>query len=238
MRVGEGVGERDPGDRMGAVIPCVEEEYAAFFTWPARRRDGWRWVPFYLRGPALPGPVANLLTPLGVWRFARSPRRLIDLPEEEWRGARVVDSCPGLGSYGMGGPGFLGLKCDLNRRAFWIVFTLWAATGWLNLGGRLLEEGLSQEERKAYSKRGISSIEVIHGSVIESISFTPDLARFRFTKGGEGQAIELRRDGTRVPPWRGGGGRKVFLDEESLEDAVVVTRRGRLWSGSDTESPD
>ena len=42
--------------------------------------------------------------------------------------------------------------------------------------------------------------------------------------------IDLRIDGSAVPPWRGNGKNKQFSVGESLEDAVTVSERGRLWT--------
>jgi hypothetical protein len=214
---------------MDAITKCTEEELAPFFTWPFRHRDGWRWLPFYLRGPAMPGIVGPLLTPLGIWLFSRRPRRLVDIPEPNWKDCRILRTCSFLGSYGMGGPGFLGLRCVKQRR-FWIVFTLWSADSWLTLDGKLLESGLLGDEKKTYAQRGIVSLDTIHGANITSIEFEPERAAIQVTKGDALHTLELRRDGTTVPPWRGTGGKKKFGDEEKLEDALVISRRARLWT--------
>ena len=215
---------------MDAVIKCTEEELAPFFTWPFRHRAGWRWLPFYLRGPAMPGIVGPLLTPLGIWLFSRRPHRLADVPQSDWLDCRVYRTCSFLGSYGMGGPGFLGLRCAKQHRRFWIVFTLWSADSWLTLDGKLLESGLLGGEKKTFAQRGIVSVDTIHGGHIRAIEFQPEHLSIQITTGDLTHALELRRDGATVPPWRGTGGKKKFGNEEKLEDALVVSRRARLWT--------
>jgi hypothetical protein len=215
---------------MDAVVKCREEEFAPFFAWPTRRRNGWRWLPFYLRGPAWPGPFGFLFTLLGIWRFARRPRRLVDVPGGEWLHSRIVNTCPCLGSYGMGGPGFLGLECRQHGKTFWIVFTLWTADSWLTLDGKLLESGLIGDEKKTHVERGIVSIEAIHGGSVDAVTFSPASLVIEIGKEDGVHTLELRRDGSTVPPWRRTGGRKAFRDEESLEDALVVSRRANLWT--------
>ena len=65
----------------------------------------------YARGPGdVPYFASPVLTLVGAWRFSRRPARLVDAGDGAFDGARViaVESC--LGSYGMGGPGFVGIR--------------------------------------------------------------------------------------------------------------------------------
>ncbi len=217
---------------MDTIIKCVEEEYAPFWALPWRRRNGWRWLPFYLRGPASGGPFAPLLTLVGIWRFARKPRRVADVPQEVYRGATLVGSSAYLGSYGMGGPGFFGFKCRQGLRSFWIVFVLWGAAEWLTLDGKLLESGLLENERKQYENRGVISFETAHGGSLESIDFAADGATAVIRKADTTHILELRRDGATVPPWRVTGEKKVLPEHETLANAIIISRRARLWLGN------
>jgi hypothetical protein len=214
---------------MNAIIRCVEEEYAPFWALLLRRRDGWRWLPFYLRGPAGGGPFTPLLTLLGIWRFARKPRLAADVPKAVYLGSMIVDSSACLGSYGMGGPGFFGFKCRKGLRSFWIVVVLWGAAEWLTLDGKLLESGLLENERKLYENRGIIPFETAHGGSLESIDFAADCVTMTLRKADATHILELRRDGTTVPPWRVTGEKKVLPGNELLEDAIVISCRARLW---------
>lgn len=198
---------------MDAVIKCTEQEYAPFFAFPLRRREGWRWMPFYLLGPVWPGPLGFLLTLIGIWRFARTPKRIADLPEDAYCGGIIVDTCSGLGSYGQGGPGFFGLKCKRGSGSFWIVFPLWGAVEWLTLDGKLID-----------------SAKALHGGSIQSIGFADDRATITIRGTDSSHVIELRRDGSTVPPWRGSGKKRSFGAGESLEDAIVMSRRANLWT--------
>lgn len=215
---------------MNAVIECIEEEYAPFFAWRRRRRDGWKWLWFHLRGPALPGPFGFLLTLVGVWRFARPPRRICDIPKEAYLQCKIVTTSGSLGSYGMGGPGFFGLQCRKNRKNFWIIFTLRGAEGWLTLDARLIASSLSEAEKKTYAKQGNISMETVHGGTVESVDYLPSSIQIKIKKEDAMHVLELRRDGKTVPPWRGSGDKKKFRDTELLEDALVVSRRANLWT--------
>ena len=217
---------------MDAVIKCTEQEYAPFFALPLRRRDGWRWMPFYSLGPVWPGPLGILFTFIGIWRFARKPRRIADLPDDTYCGCIVDETCSGLGSYGQGGPGFFGLKCRKGSESFWLVFTLWGAVEWLTLDGNLIERGPGGHDGKSRADRAMISAAALHGGSIQSVEFTDDRATIRIRGADSNHVLELRRDGSTVPPWRGSGKKKTFGAGEFLEDAIVISRRANLWTSA------
>jgi len=214
---------------MNAIIQCDEEEYAPFFAALWKLPRGWRWIVLPLRGP---GEILALpMTLIGIWRFARKPQRLSDLSDSAFAGAKVTRICPYLGSYGMGGPGFWGLRCRLNARSFWIVYRLWSADGWVTIDNHLVESSLIGDEKKHIPlERRIDSACLI-GARIVSYEIARDSSTLMLEdrEGGVRQIV-LRMDGSVVPPWRGNGKKKQFSDGESLEDAVIVTKGGRLWT--------
>ena len=132
------------------ITSCTEEEYALFQSALWRWRSGWRPLFMYFRGPGgVPFFIVPILTLVGLWRFARSPVRLADADLTGFRGATVLSTSHLLGSYGMGGPGFLGLRLQLPRGgATWVVFTIWAAAEWLTINDDLLADGYFPEEQR------------------------------------------------------------------------------------------
>ncbi len=214
---------------MNAVIECEEREYAPFFAWRRRRKDGWK-LRFHLKGPSWLGPLGYLSPFIGIWCFARPPRRLCDIPREEYLQCKIVTTCGSLGSCGMGGPGFFGLQCRKKRNTFWIIFTLRGAEGWLTLDARLIASSLSEAEKKTYAKQGNIAMETVHGGTLASVKYLPSSIEIKIQKDNAEHVLELRRDGKTVPPWRGSGEKKKFRDTELLEDALVVSRRADLWT--------
>ncbi|MFA7013456.1 MAG: hypothetical protein WC202_10945 [Desulfobacterales bacterium] len=214
---------------MNAVIECEEREYAPFFAWCRRRRDGWKWR-FHLGGPSWLGSLGFLSPFIGIWCFARPPRRLCDIPREEYLQCTIVTTCASLGSYGTGGPGFFGLQCRKKRKTFWIIFTLRGADGWLTLNGRLIASSLSEADKKTYAKQGNIATEAVHGGTLASVKYLPSSIEIKIQQEDAEHVIELRRDGKTVPAWRESGEKKQFRDTELLEDALVVSRRANLWT--------
>lgn len=215
-----------------AIIRCEEEEFALFFAWPGRRRAGWRVIWFYGRGPSGIGVVVGtLLTAAGIWRFARPPATLAAHScEFLGRRVRAIDLC--LGSYGMGGPAFFGLRFDDG----WIVYRLWNAASWLTLNGKLISESLAlfPEERQAIGEQNLVSARELIGTQLRAVECGGAQYDLVFANGmgelGVGELrMSLRRDGATVPCFRGTGCRKVFAKSESLEEAIIVSRTARLW---------
>jgi hypothetical protein len=210
-----------------AIIPCEEEEFGPFFSTLWRRRQGWRPVLFGLRGPAgLPFFANAILTVVGLWRFARKPACFAPV-SASFAGRMVTAVDPLMGSYGMGGPAFLGLRMGGD----WIVFTLWGATGWSTLNSQRIEEKSNPNAR--------ATIELFHqlvslvGARFVDLSSTNDQLRLTFaTKDDERLVLEIQRDGSHVPPFPGTGLPRAFLPDELLTDAVRISRTGRLWLGS------
>jgi hypothetical protein len=117
----------------------------------------------------------------------------------------------------MGGPGFFGLRFASG----WIVYRLWAATSWLTLDGKLIQDTMFADELKQFESSQLASLDLLIG------------AQFRCLECDEEREREIRlsvrRDGRDVPTFRGSGRPKVFAKHEQLEDAIVVSRVARLW---------
>jgi len=206
-----------------AIINCDEEEFAPFFAHLWRRSEDWQPVLLYGRGPGGLGLFSSLLlTATGIWRFARRPRKLID-NQSQFVGQPVLEICTHLGSYGMGGPGFFGLRFATG----WIVYRLWGASRWLTLNGSLLEDSLFPDERATHSN--LINSGTLKTTVLEGITCSESRYDLTFSTGHESLLLSLRCDGSSVPNWRGNGQPKVLSTDERLEESVVVSRRGRLW---------
>lgn len=214
------------------ITPCIEEEYSLFLSILWRRRNGWRPLFMYFRGPAgVPFFIAPFLTLIGLWRFARRPQRLSDADASLIRGATVTRTSEYLGSYGMGGPGFVGLRLRLSSgRHTWVVFTVWAAAGWLTINDDLLTEGyFPDEQRKLSSSRRLRRLSDLVGSTLTDTHLGRELAELTFTGSAGSLVLRLRRDSSALPVHRGSKQPKVLAASQDLRDAVIISRRGALW---------
>ena len=222
------------------ITSCVEEEYSLFPSVLWRRRDGWRPLFMYFRGSAgVPFFIAPLLTLIGMWRFARRPPRLADAEPSLFHGASVTRTSEYLGSYGMGGPGFVGLRLrPQSGRHAWIVFTVWAAAGWLTINNDLLSEGyFPDEKRELSSSRRFRRLTDLVGMTLADIHLDRELAELTFRGSSEPLVLRLRRDSSALPVHRGSKKPKVLATSQDIRDAVIISRRGSLWLEERNEIP-
>jgi len=175
--------------------------------------------------------IAPFLTLIGLWRFARRPQRLADADPSLIRGATVTRTSEYLGSYGMGGPGFVGLRLRLSSgRHTWVVFTVWAAAGWLTINDDPLTEGYFPDERRELSSsRRLRPLSELVGSTLRDAHLGRELAELTFTGPAGSLVLRLRRDSSALPVHRGSKQPKVLAASQDIRDAVIISRRGALW---------
>jgi len=166
---------------------------------------------------------------IGIILFSRKPSPFY-LHADKWKGAEVLKVSNDLGSYGMGGCGFLGMKIRLHSASKWLVFLLWGASGWLTLDKRIFKEDLFPDERKLCPSHLLSSTEDLIGLTLSELNYDHDSLSLTFNKGDSVHILTLRRDGRDVRRWRGTGGRKSFEDHEKLEDSLVICDTSNIWS--------
>lgn len=208
-----------------AIIACHEEEFAPFFASVWRCRFGWKPILLGLRGPGGLNPLLVLLfTLIGIWRFARVPQFLRD-HQSEFVGQRITEIDWLLGSYGMGGPGFLGLRFASG----WIVYRLWGATDWVTLDGKRIRDSMFPDELTQFEPYQLASLNFLIGAQFRCLECDDQQCDLVFERSASEIHLSFRRDGRDVPPHRGNGRTKVFATHERLEDAIVVSRVARLW---------
>ena len=209
------------GVRKSAIQLCAEEECASFIGLRSRRAEGWE-----------AGGIGCSGIFLGILSYSRSPKRFVD-EQERFIGAMVEETESCFGSYGMGGPGFLGLRMGCAKGSEWIVYRLWAAVEWLRLDGRLFSEGMFPKELQAVPKEKLTNIEQLHGCILEGWSNNGRELILHFrdpdNSGGRLKNLSLRRDGANIPPWRGNGEKKMLAAHDSLDDVLIVSVKADLW---------
>ncbi len=164
----------------------------------------------------------------------RRPPKLFRDAVADPNGGVVTEVSTHLGTYGMGGPGFLGIQIEggpaPGRR--WLVVTLWAAAGWATIDGDLVAEEFAAAKQAELSNagRGFRSItQCLVGARLVRADCSDDLLLLDFEREGARHRLEIRRDGRDVPPWSGTGQPRSLAPEESMRDAVVVSESGYLW---------
>ena len=188
----------------------------------------------YFRGPVgVPFFIAPFLTLLGIWRFSRPPQRGCDIDSPGLVGGRVLRVCCQLGSYGMGGPGFVGVKVrGSDASVCWLVVAVWGAAEWLTVDGSPCCEGYFEDERELMEKeqgRALPSLLELKGSVIDAIEVNGREFLLDLSAGGSTHQLRLLADSSSLPVFRGSKEPRIMQQDEDIRDAIIVSRRANLW---------
>ena len=210
-------------EQRPAILECYEEQYSFILSALWRIPKGWSPAFFSLRDSI----VSWLATFLGIVLFSRKTLPFHPV-YAEWIGAQLVTIDMRLGSSGMSGCAFLGLKISNDTRSKWLVYTLWGATEWLTINGSVIQDGLSAEEiAESPPGRAIAISELIE-STLTDLQFDEEELTLTFTKDSNPYAIKVTKDGKNILPWRGSGENKTFLPEEIIEDCLRSCDTWRL----------
>ena len=202
-------------EQRPAILECYEEQYSFILSALWRIPKGWSPTFFSLRASI----VSWLATFLGIVLFSRKTLPFHPV-YSEWIGAQLVTINMRLGSSGMSGCAFLGLKISNGTSSKWLVYTLWGATEWLTINGSVIQNGLSEEEiAESPSGKSIEISELIE-STLTDLQFDEEELTLTFTKDSNPYTIKVTKDGKNILPWRGSGENKTFLPEENIEDCL------------------
>ena len=148
-------------------------------------------------------------------------------------GGRILDVSSYLGSYGMGGPGFVGLKIrDSAVSSCWLVVTVWGASGWLSIDDKPCREGYFDEERREMEHamgEPLPSLLKLKGASIDEIEIDARHFSAKLSVGGSVYQLRLLADSRSLPVHRGSKEPKIMEEGEDIRNAIIVTRRARLW---------
>jgi hypothetical protein len=161
-----------------------------------------------------PGPSAPLLA------FVPEP-----LDPAAVVGSTIDAWTPHAGTYGMGGPGFLGLRVG----AGWLVVALWGAPSWFRLNGRPLEDDFWDKhgrERPWLSEFEPAPDNLFVGRRVVAISVERTSMTLTLDGGG---VLELSPDPDDRPAFEGTGEKREIGPEDDLRSVVFVAPTDELW---------
>ncbi len=176
---------------------------------------------FEIPDPTRPIAGEQGLGPSGeLMPFVPAPLR-----PEDVIGRSVAEVCTFVGTYGMGGPGFFGLRLGDE----WLVVSIWGASEWMHVNGRLVQDHFGpqygrrdawiSEDRDDLSPRLVGS--AINGMDIREHSFEVLFSNgdvLRIEEAHEGRPI---LEGSKEP--------RAFAAEDDLRRAVFLSPTAELW---------
>ena len=147
-------------------------------------------------------------------------------------GRKILETNPFLGSYGMGGPGFFGLKLEEKSRypKEWLVLTVWEANAWLLVNNKWLSYPngfytpkqcfIKTETNFSKSTEQINSIFI--NFIIADFKLHNRLFKIFLQNDNRILKLELPSDLRRLPPCGNGCNRKWYKGEK-LENGLIIS---------------
>lgn len=167
----------------------------------------------------------------------RVPQTLREVGVGRVVGRRIVEWMANLGSYGMGGPGFFGLRLNATDEypEEWLALRLWGADNWLLLDGQwvgghpnqyhvqmpLISDFGGDESWDRMSERLV-------GAVIEDMQAERDESVIVLAQGEERHRLEIPKDPGRLPLYGGTMEPHAWSPGEDQRDAWIIAQ-GELW---------
>jgi hypothetical protein len=139
-------------------------------------------------------------------------------------GRRVDEVCTYVGTYGMGGAGFFGLRLDRE----WLVVAIWGAGEWILANDRLITDTFASKYNRP--RPWISGEEddltgALVGRTIDEIAVGPHSLSMRIAD------VQLTIDeiADRRPIQEGDKQPRCFLPDDDLRRAVFLSPTTEIW---------
>jgi hypothetical protein len=140
-------------------------------------------------------------------------------------GRRVDEITPNAGTYGMGGPGFFGIRFGEQ----WLIISIWGAGEWLHLGGRRLMDIHHEQQGSSVpwiSSKGDELTPLLVGRVITSFSITKTTLELGF---GDDVFLRIEEDSASRPIFQGTKQKRALQETDDLRRAVFLSPTPELW---------
>lgn len=132
-------------------------------------------------------------------------------------GRTILEASCHLGSYGMGGAGFLGLGMEKTDQypIETLILCLWAADEWVHYDGKPIFA--INKTFDAYGQKKF--IDDVTGKVLKSFDITDKGCKIMLDE----TVMEITEDPKTRPTYGGSGGYRTLLETDSLLDAWVIS---------------
>jgi hypothetical protein len=178
---------------------------------------------FEIPNPARPIPNAAELSPSGeLVPFEPAPFDAAQLA-----GRSIDDFVANVGTYGMGGPGFVALQLGQQ----WLVIALWGAAAWMTSQGRLIEDLFHEDAGRPPPwidpETGDNLLrERLIGHTIESIAIDRRALRIGLSGGYD---LTIAEDPATRPVFAGNKEPRAFAPDDDLRRAIFLSPTIELW---------
>lgn len=140
-------------------------------------------------------------------------------------GREIVSWIPYAGTYGMGGPGFVGF--DLKDE--WLIVAVWGAAEWMRFDGRLLQDTFS--EKRGREQGWTSESEEVWQNLFAGRRFVDfRVERTSLTaRLDNGRVLRISPDPNNRPLFEGNGKLREIGADDDLRRVVFLAPTAEIW---------
>lgn len=146
------------------------------------------------------------------------------LTPERVVGRRVDEVCRHVGTYGMGGPGFFGLRLGDE----WLVVAIWGADSWIEADGRIVANShwdIQGTPRPWITRQGDELTGRLVGQSVTSLH----LAKRSLAIGVGEVTLTVGESPAGRPIFPGNKQPRAFEDDDDLRRAVFLSPTAEIW---------
>lgn len=202
----------------------MKTRYQDFLFWflrYARRHSSVRYK-FQIPDPEQPIPLEEQkLGPSGVLMPFKPT--LLDFKALQDRPVDEVETI--VGTYGMGGPGFFGLRFGEE----WLVISIWGASDWILVDGRLVRDHFYERDGRStpwIHKKDDRLTPYLLGTTITILEIQKHRLTICFSNGA---VLEIDDTPERRPIFEGAKQPRMFRRTDDLRDAVFLSPTAEIW---------
>jgi hypothetical protein len=140
-------------------------------------------------------------------------------------GREIEKWTPNAGTYGMGGPGFLGFRFDTE----WLIVAIWGAGRWFRLEGRLLADFDAERSGRPAPwdpQYGPNDGTPFTGKKFVEFNLERNSIR---AKLNDGRVLELSSNSSDRPPFAGNGKPRLIEKDDDLRRVAFLCPTNELW---------
>lgn len=140
-------------------------------------------------------------------------------------GRNVDEILTHVGTYGMGGPGFFGIRLGKE----WLTIAIWGAGEWITVDSLLIQDmffGRYGRPEPWISEKGDRLSAALVGSTITAIDVKPRSLIISFSNG---MSMSINEAPDYRPIFEGSKQPRRFVDGDDLRDVVFLSPTTEIW---------
>ena len=159
------------------------------------------------------------------------PQSVEKFDREKFKKSRIVDVCTCSGTYGMGGPGFFGLKLQGEYGTLWLTYCIWSAGEHILFDDKVLECHPCYADKYApllvfddYSSSLLRLKEILSDMTIKEVALSDEMIEITLVDSlNQSHYMKSYKCSDKVPEQGGTSKKRNSFEDGKMSDYWLVT---------------